>query len=57
LTDPERCGACKVRARVFKSVRRPHWRYRRHACPRCGARWSSWQSRMNPARIVVRAVT
>lgn len=51
--DPEQCPkGCCVPSSVRKKRRRASgviWR--RHQCPRCGVRWSSYQSLFDPKAI------
>ena len=67
LPDPERCPKCKARGTVIKSVRVERrrrsadgalvtlrYRKRRHEC-RCGFRWNSFQSVIDPMRVVMKA--
>ena len=55
LPDPEKCRICKTRGRVCDSRARPAFRWRRHLCPKCGFRWSTYQTVLNPRRLTVRA--
>lgn len=56
LPDPENCRACAVRGRIVESRKSAHgYRRRRHVCPTCARRWSTWQSVINPARVRVGA--
>jgi transcriptional regulator NrdR family protein len=52
LPDPEYCRRCDVRS-VLRDSRRTAlgYRRRRHQCPLCGVRWTSWQMLVNPRRI------
>ena len=51
LPDPEDCRTCHCKGRVIDSRRRRGYRRRRHECPACGHRWSTYQTRLNPRRV------
>jgi transcriptional regulator NrdR family protein len=53
--DYEYCATCGGRGYVIDSRkhRRLRYRRRRHACA-CGSRWTSYQSRVNPRRVLER---
>jgi 5-methylcytosine-specific restriction endonuclease McrA len=48
LLDPERCRDCGVKGQVIDSRMCIWYRRRRHRCPKCRARWSSFESLVNP---------
>lgn len=59
LPDPEQCRVCAsdgrlVKGHVVNSQPRHGYRWRRHQCPICGERWTSWQMVVNPMRLVPR---
>lgn len=62
LPDPEYCSGTvharhgQVRGHIIKSIRGAGFRRRRHECPTCGRRWTSWQMIVRPHSLfVVRA--
>ena len=55
LPDPETCRACGIEGQVIESRRSNHgYRRRRHECPCCGRRWTSYQTILNPNRMTFR---
>lgn len=61
LPDPEQCHQCAGDGRVVKghivnTEPRHGYRWRRHECPQCGYRWTSWQMVINPSRLTPRSV-
>lgn len=54
LRDFEVCPNGHKDARVIDSRKSQWFRRRRHCCRTCGVRWSSWQSSLDPRRIVYR---
>lgn len=53
LRDPDRCRLCAARGEVFKSLPRSGYRIRRYRCPNagCRARWTTYESLLNPRRV------
>lgn len=51
LPDPEVCRECGQRGHVIRSFRGHGYRRRRHECPRCQRRWTTYQTVLNPRRI------
>lgn len=69
LPDPERCPLCKKRGRVIdtrlvnrlgrgvaKQGQGLCYRRRRHRCRTCKARWTSFQTTIDPTKIKTRPV-
>jgi hypothetical protein len=54
LPDPERCRECGAKGYLVDTRTRIGYRYRRHECPQCRLRWSSWQMVVNPRRLTPR---
>lgn len=54
LPDPERCRQCGIKGHLVDTRPGNGYRWRRHECPTCGARWSSWQMVVNPRRLTPR---
>lgn len=48
--DPIACPTCRTPGRVIDSRAKDGYRYRRHTCPACGARWTTYQFRLRSAR-------
>ena len=51
LLDPEHCRVDGTRGTVIETRLATSWRYRRHECPTCGYRWTSYQMLVNPRRL------
>ncbi len=50
LRDPDVCR-CGTPGRLVKRRRGRGFLSRRHACPACGHRWTSYQSLINPQKL------
>jgi hypothetical protein len=48
--DPRDCWRCRLRARVIDIDVCDGYIRRRYRCPGCAARWTDYQSRMNPRK-------
>lgn len=58
LRDPETCRICQARGRVVNSRRSSlGYRRRRHECPICLRRWTSWQSLISPRKVTLKTAT
>ena len=51
LPDPDCCGGCGARGQVIDSRKESGYRRRRHACPACGHRWTTYQTTIDPHRL------
>jgi hypothetical protein len=51
LPDPEHCRVCNVRGFVIDSRKPDGYRRKRRECPKCGRRWNSFESVVNPAKL------
>lgn len=53
LRDPDVCEhpLCGGLSRVINKRRRPGYIWRRHACLKCGRRWTSWQYLVHPRNV------
>lgn len=51
LPDPEKCRRCRIKGKVTDTRRRSGYTARRHRCPTCGVRWTTYQSTLHPKRI------
>lgn len=52
--NPEQCRTCGGKGRVIESRITPTCRRRRRECPDCGRRWTSYESFINPRRVLFR---
>jgi transcriptional regulator NrdR family protein len=50
LRDPHRCH-CGTRSQVISTRRYRGYRSRRHKCPTCGKRWSTYETTIHPKRL------
>ena len=58
LRDPEVCPKGHTDTyRLETRNRKAGILYRRHRCKVCGARWTSYQSLLNPARVRIHPAT
>lgn len=52
--DPMQCRKCGGRGKVIDTRKCVGYRRRRHACERCGLRWNSFVSLLNPKKAIRR---
>lgn len=51
LLPPESCPACDTHGRVIDTRRKTAYTWRRHVCPACNRRWTTWQTTVDPKRL------
>lgn len=57
LANPQLCRVCQRKGQVIDSrVSLGGYRRRRHRCPFCTHRWTTYESFINPRRVVLRHV-
>ncbi len=54
MPDPNTCGTCRGRGQVIESRSYPGYRRRRHVCAACGRRWTTFESFLDPRRVIER---
>lgn len=52
--DPSSCGKCHERGKVLGTKPYPGYRWIRHACLRCGHRWTTYETFLSPHRVRLR---
>lgn len=52
LPAPEICRHCGIKGHVTHTHCGDGYRERRHKCPKCGHAWQSWQSFIDPRKVI-----
>jgi len=55
LPPPDVCERCGVDSMIVDTRPGRGYRRRRHRCPACGRRWNSYETRIHPARLLLKA--